>query len=247
MSNKLKVGSHPHQGSHTEDDYQRLETVNDDIHFQLSTAQASIKAKDMEIKKLTSRLRYELFASHPCDGKYGDDGEMQCNNSACMIDFKRDSFEEIERKSLASAVGRISVIGELRKEIEQLRQELATEMALHDLALASEESINQELTTCQQERDHLQAEVEHDEKLHCQIARDNLAELYRIGQECANLKAEVERLKLKWRNGKLPQEGFYLFRVNHGMVQYSWASLGQEEYFVDGTEWSGPIEPPEEP
>ena len=42
-------------------------------------------------------LRRLLFAEHNCDGKYCDDGEMQCG--ACLIDFWRDSAAEIERKT----------------------------------------------------------------------------------------------------------------------------------------------------
>lgn len=42
------------------------------------------------------RLRYLLWLTHPCLGKYGDDGEMQC--SECRIDFKRDTAEHIERR-----------------------------------------------------------------------------------------------------------------------------------------------------
>ena len=41
-------------------------------------------------------LRRLLFMEHHCQEKYADDGEMQC--SKCMIDFCRDSAEEIERK-----------------------------------------------------------------------------------------------------------------------------------------------------
>lgn len=42
-------------------------------------------------------LRRLLFMEHHCDGKYSDDGEMQCGK--CLIDFCRDSAEEIERKT----------------------------------------------------------------------------------------------------------------------------------------------------
>lgn len=43
-------------------------------------------------------LRRLLWLIHGCPlfDLYGDDGEMQCG--ACMIDFKRDSPETIERK-----------------------------------------------------------------------------------------------------------------------------------------------------
>jgi hypothetical protein len=43
-------------------------------------------------------LRELLWATHPCDSKYGDDGELQCNRYVCSIDFKRDDPEEIDKK-----------------------------------------------------------------------------------------------------------------------------------------------------
>jgi hypothetical protein len=49
-------------------------------------------------------LRQLLWSAHPCDGKYGDDGELQCNE--CLIDFKRHTAEEIEK---------LIVLGGLRK------------------------------------------------------------------------------------------------------------------------------------
>lgn len=39
-------------------------------------------------------LRKVLFYIHPCEGKYGDDGEMQC--AACGIDFKRSPIHVLE-------------------------------------------------------------------------------------------------------------------------------------------------------
>lgn len=56
-------------------------------------------------------LRVLLWGTHPCKGKYGDDGELQC--SKCMIDFKRDPTERImeglkqynENTALRKAVG----------------------------------------------------------------------------------------------------------------------------------------------
>lgn len=43
---------------------------------------------------LSPEVRRQLFMSHGCDGRYGDDGEMQCNIRP-YIDFKRDSEVEI--------------------------------------------------------------------------------------------------------------------------------------------------------
>ena len=50
-------------------------------------------------------LRELLFMEHHCDAKYGDDGEMQCGK--CMIDFRRDSAEEIKRKIAARNLERM--------------------------------------------------------------------------------------------------------------------------------------------
>lgn len=57
---------------------------------------ADLEAKDKEIRE----LRQLLWGTHPCEGKYGDDGELQCNNLNCMIDFKRDSTGTIYQKLL---------------------------------------------------------------------------------------------------------------------------------------------------
>ena len=52
-----------------------------------------------KIEELSNtRIREILWASHPCEGKYGDDGELQCNRfygHGNPIDFKRDSWSEI--------------------------------------------------------------------------------------------------------------------------------------------------------
>lgn len=49
-----------------------------------------------ELEKENLKLRYLLWASHPCKGKYGDDGEMQCGQ--CGIDFRRNSPYDIEKR-----------------------------------------------------------------------------------------------------------------------------------------------------
>lgn len=48
------------------------------------------------IAKTSQELRRMLWLRHGCptSAQYGDDGEMQCN--ACMIDFKRDSLQNIQ-------------------------------------------------------------------------------------------------------------------------------------------------------
>lgn len=44
------------------------------------------------------KLRDLLWAIHSCDGKYCDDGEIQCGRFLPTIDFLRDEPEDIETK-----------------------------------------------------------------------------------------------------------------------------------------------------
>ena len=46
------------------------------------------------------QLRELLWITHPCVEKYGDDGELQCNQPDCMIDFKRMPAQEITQRLL---------------------------------------------------------------------------------------------------------------------------------------------------
>lgn len=48
------------------------------------------------MRQYEAEWRALAFANHSCVGKYGDDGEMQCNH--CLIDFKRDSPSQISEK-----------------------------------------------------------------------------------------------------------------------------------------------------
>lgn len=50
------------------------------------------------MEKENKKLRELLWLRHGCSffQLYGDDGEMQCTN--CMIDFKRESVENISSK-----------------------------------------------------------------------------------------------------------------------------------------------------
>ena len=50
------------------------------------------------MEKENKELRKLLWLRHGCSffDLYGDDGEIQC--TSCMIDFKRDSVENISRK-----------------------------------------------------------------------------------------------------------------------------------------------------
>ncbi len=55
------------------------------------------------------KLRYLLWCMHPCIGKYGDDGEMQC---PCGIDFRRDSVDVIERKTVEMNMRKLAASNE---------------------------------------------------------------------------------------------------------------------------------------
>lgn len=61
-----------------------------------------MKAQDAKTARLVAEeiktLRSLLWANHPCDGKYGDDGELQCNRLPFPIDFKRDAIGVLESK-----------------------------------------------------------------------------------------------------------------------------------------------------
>lgn len=55
-----------------------------------------------EIRNIENKkLRKLLYLTHLIHFKYlyGDDGEMQC--AKCMLDFKRDPIEKIERQLIA--------------------------------------------------------------------------------------------------------------------------------------------------
>jgi hypothetical protein len=75
--------------------------------------------------KAEETLRELLFRQHPCDGKYGDDGEMQC--AACKIDFRRDTAEEIRTKMNEVVKARIAAYAKERED-PSLQSTLANEV-----------------------------------------------------------------------------------------------------------------------
>ncbi len=62
----------------------------------------SLRESDMRLR----RLLWEHHASG--HGLYGDDGEMQCNT--CLLDFKRDSIEQIESVFLQARLREMGVL-----------------------------------------------------------------------------------------------------------------------------------------
>jgi len=75
--------------------------VSDDIVVDLMEffrEHGYIKVSDIDMSDEERKLRDLLWATHPCDGKYCDDGEIQCNRFFPVIDFLRDKPEDIEAK-----------------------------------------------------------------------------------------------------------------------------------------------------
>lgn len=68
-------------------------------------------------------LRQLLWLRHGCPMHmlYGDDGEMQCNNRGCMIDFKRMPVEEIKRAWRSHGELLIEQAGGIHVVLEQIR------------------------------------------------------------------------------------------------------------------------------
>jgi len=89
------------------------------LHFDIPDKKADLLVLEaicqlLEPKADELKMRGLLWASHACDYKYSDDGELQCGRFLPTIDFKRDSPEEIERKT--------------HIHYEQLREEKADEL-----------------------------------------------------------------------------------------------------------------------
>ncbi|MCK5602976.1 hypothetical protein KAR91_13925 [Candidatus Pacearchaeota archaeon] len=61
---------------------------------------AELEAENLVVWAENERLRKLLWLGHEGSTRslYGDDGEMQCNHPDCMLDFKRDSVDKIERR-----------------------------------------------------------------------------------------------------------------------------------------------------
>lgn len=60
----------------------------------------------------------------------------------------------------------------------------------------------------------------------------------------ARLRAELEKRKLKWQTGRIPKDGWYFTRNKYRDWKIWYAVAGEE--WTDQSEWTGPIEPPEE-
>jgi len=68
------------------------------------------------------RFRQWLWETHPCQGKYGDDGELQCNVLP-PIDFKRDTLEDIAKGIYLHAQA------ECQERMERIFKEIEADLA----------------------------------------------------------------------------------------------------------------------
>lgn len=73
------------------------------MESELNKATARIQMLDREV-------RYLYFIHHKCVGRYGDDGEMQCNK--CMLDFRRDSLDKLRNDHIIS----LAILDKLRND-----------------------------------------------------------------------------------------------------------------------------------
>lgn len=71
-----------------------MSEINDDLMYRID-----------ELEAENNIFRQLLFQAHGCAGKYGDDGEMQCNRHP-LIDFKRNSAVDIDQRTFAHGVAR---------------------------------------------------------------------------------------------------------------------------------------------
>jgi hypothetical protein len=64
---------------------------------------AALAASPEPAEGLDERIRYQLWRNHGHDFIYGDDGELQCNWSLHIADFRRDPWDRlIEHCNLAA-------------------------------------------------------------------------------------------------------------------------------------------------
>jgi len=84
---KLKDANHHINSDNTHNEH--------GVNFIIEALESEIE-KDAGLLSENKKLRRLLWLSHGCQGLYGDDGEMQCNE--CRIDFLRDSADDIELK-----------------------------------------------------------------------------------------------------------------------------------------------------
>jgi len=81
--------------------------------------------RDVRIKSLEAELRYWLWMGHGCQGLYGDDGEMQCNNAkkhGKFLDFKRDPLDELQSHVTCCKIVIYAENQALKDEVARLKE-----------------------------------------------------------------------------------------------------------------------------
>lgn len=75
-------------------------------------------------EELEADVRRMLWIGHGCQGVYGDDGEMQCNNASLhgFLDFRRQPLDELKEKVQLSKFKMFQQLQELTAENQRLRQ-----------------------------------------------------------------------------------------------------------------------------
>lgn len=100
----------------------RLEKVWEAVQHYIPKMTAAVAA---DVRTDDFWVRWFLWESCPHEGKYGDDGEMQCNVVSGGMDFKRDSMWEIQRHVQEAVANRDFDLEEARKEREAFRLRVA--------------------------------------------------------------------------------------------------------------------------
>ena len=71
---------------------------NVELQQQLAAQRAEVERLRQQVALLEIWIRKRIWAGHGCDGIYGDDGELQCNNITAHgrpLDFKRMPLQEL--------------------------------------------------------------------------------------------------------------------------------------------------------
>jgi hypothetical protein len=106
---RVALGS-PSDDRTTEEGAQIISMGLEDLTKCLAEAETDLSSCVAERDALlvdTMALRKMVWLSHGCVGIYGDDGEMQCGK--CVIDFRRDPVDEINRRLMLLRVAAMQV------------------------------------------------------------------------------------------------------------------------------------------
>jgi len=138
-----------------------------------------------------------------------------------------------------------------KKRIRELEQELLQTESVGGRML---KALTEEIDRLRQERDSLRAEVariKHMSTVEMMCENENVnAHVTEWENRCLKAEAEVERLRLRWQTGPIPEDGIYRLRAI-GSNQIGWLDECVDRYIPTDPllrllEWAGPIPEPEE-